>query len=144
MDMSVVEKFKNNFIAFLIGAVASGAVVWSAADNLHKKEVAIIEREKIDLQRRLSETEVSLKAQIMRPKSVPTDMIAREQEIETLIQTLDVEIKAKKVELARNSPLTVDGPKDEGYMRVESELKSLQQQRDNARQRLIEVVGGKS
>jgi predicted nucleotide-binding protein len=144
MDTSVIEKFKNNFAAFLVGAMASAATVWSVADNLHKKEVTIIEREKAELQRRLSEAEAALKTQVALPNAnVTKASLGRKQEIEALIQSLDAEIKAKKVELARNAPITVGGPKDEGYMRVEGELRSLQQQRDNARLLLIGVVGGK-
>lgn len=145
--MSVAEKFKSNFIAFVVGALASGGTVLSVVDSLHKKEITIIEREKADLQRRLADTEALLKAQTVTPKvtaPIADSSPTRKQEIEALIQNLDKEIKAKKEELGRNAPVTVDAPKDEGYMRVESELRSLQHQRDNARQRLIEVVGGKS
>lgn len=147
MDTSVIEKFKNNFLAFLVGALASGATVWSAADGLHKKEVTIIEREKAELQRRLTEAEATLRTQATLPKAGTADAggsLNRKQDIEALIQSLDVEIKAKKVELARNAPMMADSPKDEGYMRVEGELRSLQQQRDEARLRLIEVTSGKS
>ncbi|WP_066881881.1 hypothetical protein [Dechloromonas denitrificans] len=147
MDMSVIEKFKNNFLAFLVGALASGATVWSVADGLHKKEVTIIEREKAELQKRLNQAETVLKTQIVLPKACVADAEEnprRKQDVEALIQSLDAEIKAKKVELARNVPMMVDSPKDEGYMRVEVELRSLQQQRDKARLLLIEVTGGKS
>lgn len=140
MGPSAIEKFKNNLVAFLVGAITSGGIVWSVADNLHKKEITILEREQIEIQKRLNEA-VTLLATTKASVSDSHDSSStRKQEIETLIQKLDAEIKAKKVELARHSPMSDDSPKDGSYMRIDDELRSLQQQRDEARQRLIQVL----
>lgn len=146
MESSITEKFKNNLAALFAGAIASGAVVWSVADNLHKKEVVILERGQAEIQKRLSEAEALLKAaqQVSTKSSAPESKdlsSTRKQEIETMIQKLDAEIKAKKIELARSAGMT-DQPKDDFYMRIKDELRSLQQQRDSARLRLIQVLGG--
>lgn len=144
MDATLLEKFKNNIIALLVGACASAAGAWSVADSLHKKETAILERELTDYQRRLSESDVALKAAQQTSKNaISRDRISAQQkpEIEALVKKLDAEIASKKGELIRHSPIMVDGPKGDSFLRVEEELRSLQKQRDEARLRLIQVVG---
>jgi hypothetical protein len=145
MDVAILlDKFNKNLIALLVGASVSAAGTWSIAENLHKKETAILERELADYQKRLSESDATLKAAKQTSKDIisPDRSSAQQKtEIEALVKKLDVEIASKKVELIRHSPIMVDGPKDDSFLRVEEELRSLQNQRDEARLRLIQVVG---
>jgi hypothetical protein len=146
MDFSIFEKFKANLIALLVGVIVSVPAVWTVADNLHKKEVAIFELQNTLVQKRLFEVETLLKAARQEARDSVTARLegrrSRKPELESLIRNLDVEIKTKKMELGLHSGLTVDSPKDASYLEVENELHTLQAQRDDARRQLSHVVGG--
>ncbi len=146
MDGSIFEKFKPNLIALLVGAIASASAVWNVADNLHKREIGILERQNADIQKRVIEVEAQLKL-ARQERCAPAAAVAdagrsRKRELEALIRTLEAEIVAKKEELRRHAPVVVGGEKDDSYLEVESELHSLQAQRDEAKRQLIRVVGG--
>lgn len=145
MDATLLAKFKNNLIAFIAGSIVSSAGAWTVADNLHKKEIAILERELADSQKRFAEADVALKAAQQTSKiMIPPKKISAQQrlEVESLVKELDAEIKVKKEELVRHSPISVDSPKNDSYLRVEEELRSLQKQRNETRLRLIDLIGG--
>lgn len=146
MDLSIFEKFKANLVALLAGVIVSVPATWTVADNLHKKEVAILELQNTNVQKHLAEVEALLKVARQEALDSGTANVdasrARKAELEALIRDLDVEIKAKKVELVRHSGLEVDGPKDASFLEIENELHTLQAQRDDARRQLIQVVGG--
>lgn len=141
MDWTIFEKFKPNLIALLVGVIASVPAVWTVADNLHKKEVAILERQNADVQKHLADVEALLKITRQEARDSTTANAdvgrARKPELEALIRNLDVEVKAKKVELVWRSGLDVDAPKNALYLEAENELHALQAQRDDARRQLI-------
>ena len=58
---SGVEKWKNNLFAFGAGVLLSGGLVWKISENLHKQELAILERSVADTEKRLVHTQSLLK-----------------------------------------------------------------------------------
>lgn len=145
MDPSILDKYKDNIVAFFAGSITFCIATWLVADNFRTREVAVLEREKAELQRRISDADMALKqcgavAEASSARSNRLSSLGRIQ-LETLINTIDFEINSKKEQLAGNSSITVGGPQPESYGRIEAELKSLQEQRDQARRRLINAAG---
>lgn len=44
IQQGTIEKFKNNTIAFVTGAATFGGSAWEVSQNLHRKDVTILER----------------------------------------------------------------------------------------------------
>lgn len=143
MNPSILEKYKDHVPAFFAGAVAFTIATWFVSDNFRTREVAVLEREKAELQHRLSEAEAALKqlgnavAVTASSKNLTAD---GRKELDTLIRTIDIEIASKKDELIRYAGSRVNDPPTESYKRIEEELRSLQEQRDQARRRLIQTI----
>jgi peptidoglycan hydrolase CwlO-like protein len=141
-----IEKYHKNLTAFVAGVTISGSIVWIVYDKLHNREIAILERTQADLQKRLTDTKTELKDMQQTlsratPSPVKASHSVQKQDIEGMIKKLDGEIKQKKLELASHSPIMWGEPTDDGYKRVEDELHTLQKQKDDSRQRLIQVLG---
>jgi hypothetical protein len=143
MDYSIVEKYKNNLLAFIAGALVSAGATWTVAGNLHAQKVDILETSLRENQKKLSETQVTLgKAQMAAATASATlkaeqGAQSRNQELNILLRSIDKEIATKKEELIMASPLSNSSPKGDLYMRTEDELKSLLQQRNAVLSQLI-------
>lgn len=149
MDFSIVEKHKNNLIAFASGAIVVSTIVWTVASNLHVQKIDILETSLRECQRKLNETQLSLeKAQIIATAAsaslqVEQGKYSRKQELNSLLRAIDKDIATKKNELVMASPISVASrqsdsePKGELYLRAEEELESLLQQRKDVMSQLI-------
>ena len=142
---SGVEKWKNNLFAFGAGVLLSGGLVWKISENLHKQELAILERSAADTEKRLDHTQGLLRDAEQSVASVSALLkvrqATREQRstLDALLRTVEGEIATKKEELVRVSRISNSDPQSDLYLYAESELASLQQQRADIRSQMIRL-----
>lgn len=157
-SITAFEKVKNPIITLIGGLLLGGYVAWNSAASIHEERVKLLEATKAELERQVAarnkaieEKDVELKSLYLKmpPSSVTGDTVKAKPEVElrNLIAQLDGEIEKKKVELSRNAGLSVtdfngrkEAPKSEAYIRIEGELQALSEQRNLARQKLIDAV----
>lgn len=145
MDFSVIEKHKNNLLAFIAGAVVALGATWTVAGNLHAQKVDILETALRESQKKLGEAQVSLeKAQIAvaaASASLKAEQGARsrKQDLNLLLRSIDKEIALKKKELIMASGISSSDQKGELYLRAEDELRSLNERRNDVLAQLIRL-----
>lgn len=156
MDFTISEKYKNNFLAFGAGAIVSGSIVWAIAGNLHAQKVDILETALRESKIKLADTQGQLaEAQLALGKAKDSaisaavalkgeqDKRSRREELASLLRSIDKDIKGKKQELIRASPISVGGPKGELYLRAQSELASLEDRRNEVLAQQIASSGSR-
>ncbi|MGW8394489.1 hypothetical protein [Pseudoduganella sp. HUAS MS19] len=147
MDPTIFQKFKDSWAAFSAGILIGVALTWQVASTLNKREVDILERQVTDYQRRVQEKDAQLQvaqqATIAALAKIPSVAPAvRKAELEALINKLDVEIKNRMAARAAASPMREGEPKGDLYIQIEQEIESLRNQRNEARQKLMQLVAG--
>lgn len=157
-SITAFEKVKNPIITLIGGLLLGGYVAWNSAASIHEERVKLLEATKTELERQVAarnkaieEKDVELKGLYSKMPTVPvtgtTAKAKPELELRNLIAQLDGEIEKKKVELSRNAGISVtdfngrkEAPKSDAYIRIEGELQALNEQRNLARQKLIDAV----
>jgi hypothetical protein len=146
MDATVLQKFKDNLPALAAGAILAVPATWQVADTFNKREVAILERQLADFQKRLDEKDALLKsaqqsAQAAKAQVAPVSFGRRKTELESLIKRFDRDIAAKQSALAAASPMRPGDPEGDLYLGIKRDITALKQERDEANQLLIHLVG---
>ncbi|WP_313168277.1 hypothetical protein [Massilia oculi] len=145
MDFSVMEKYKNNLLAFFAGAVIALGATWTVAGNLHAQKVDILETALRESQKKLGEAQLSLeKAQTVAAaasESLKAEQGAhsRKQDLNLLLRSINKEIALKKKELIMASGISSSDQKGELYLRAEDELRSLNERRNDVLSQLIRL-----
>ena len=157
-SITAFEKVKNPIVSLIGGLLLGGYVTWNSVATLHEERVKILETSKVELERQVAirnktieEKDIELKDLYSKLSSKPiVSAVANVKpgnELRNLIAQLDIEIDKKKQELSRNAGLSVasfdgkrESPKSEAYIRIERELLDLNEQRNLARQKLVDTL----
>jgi mannitol-specific phosphotransferase system IIBC component len=140
---SVIEKHKNNLLAFTAGVVVAVGVTWTVAGNLHAQKVDILETALRESQKKLEEAQLSLEraqtgaAATSASLKAEQDTHSRKQDLNLLLRSIDKEIVLKKKELIMASGISSTDQKGELYLQAEDELRSLQGRRNDVLAQLI-------
>lgn len=155
--IAALEKLKNPFVALVAGALFGVSATWTAITNLHEERIKILDTARGELERQLAmrdkeieqkNTELKILSSKLSEQLISVSPQPQSSEkLQKFIAQLDDEIGKKKVELMRHSSLSVgvfdesgrhDKPESDTEVRIEQDLKALNEQRNAARQRLIE------
>lgn len=149
MDFTILEKHKDNLIAFCAGAIVFSSITWTIAGNFHSKKVDILETSLRQSQQKLSEAQQAAQTAQLRAAAISQSMSvenakqSRKQELNALLSSIDKQIQKKKAELIMASPIGFasrsfeDEPKGALYLQTEAELTLLQEQRNKILTQLI-------